>query len=78
MNALGVLFGDALVHAFEDRLAWVLAEDEVGPSFALSWKHTDALVFPLTAVRSRLENREPVDAHALFDEYAAVFPFRRL
>lgn len=78
MNALGVLFGDALEHAMEGRLSWVVTEDESGAAFALSWKHSDVLVYPLSAIRSRLQAGEPVDVHALYAEYASIFPFRTL
>lgn len=78
MNAVGVLFGDALEHAMESRLKWVIAEDEYGPAFALSWQHTETLVYPLSAIRSRLEAAEPIDVHVLFAEYSSIFPFRQL
>ena len=76
MNAVGVLFGDALENAKGGRLKWVIAEDHSGPAYALSWQHTEALVYPLSAIRSRLEAGEPVDVYALFQEYSSLFPHR--
>lgn len=78
MNAVGVLFGDALEDAKDGRLKWVVARDEQGAAYALRWKHTEALVYPLSAIRSRLEAGEALDVRALFREYSALFPHRAL
>ena len=82
--AVGVLLGDALEQAMEHRLAWVAveeeaeeAEDKIGSSFALSWKHSEALVYPLSAVRTRLRDGHAVDVHALFAEYSSIFQFKQ-
>ena len=74
MNALGVMFGDALTQALEGRLHWVMVDDEKGRTYALTWQRTEALVFPLDAIRSRLSKGEPLDIHALYAEYREVFP----
>ncbi len=74
MNALGVMFGDALTQALEGRLHWVVAEDDKGRTFALSWQRSEGLIFPLDAIRSRLSNGEPLDVHGLYAEYRDVFP----
>ena len=74
--ALGVLFGDALQQAMENRLQWVIAEDELGTTFALSWKHSEVLIYPLSAIKSRLEDREAIDVHTLFSEYTSALPFQ--
>jgi len=73
--ALGVLFGDALQQAMENRLQWVIAEDKLGTTFALSWKHSEVLVYPLSAIKSRLEECEAIDAHTLFSEHTSALPF---
>ena len=78
MNAVGILFGDALEHATEGRLRWVVAEDNSGVAYALRWKHSEALVYPLSAIRSRLGAGEAIDLNTLFAEYSALFPFRQL
>ncbi|MEM7101438.1 MAG: DUF3806 domain-containing protein [Pseudomonadota bacterium] len=74
--ALGVLFGDALQQAMENRLKWVIAEDELGSTFAMSWKHSEVLVYPLSAIKSRLEDSEAIDVHTLYSEYTSVLPFQ--
>jgi hypothetical protein len=73
MNAVGVLLGDALKHAFSGRLTWVIAEDGAGRAYALSWKHSEVLIYPLSAVKSRLLAAEPIDLQALFAEYSSIF-----
>lgn len=77
LNALGVLFGDALTQAMEDRLRWVVAEDGLGPAYALSWKHTEVLIYPLSAIRSRVQDGLPVDVHAMFHEISSILPFHQ-
>ncbi len=77
LAALGLLFGDALHQSFEGRLKWVMVQDKHGTSPALRWKSTEHLVFPISTLRSRIQSGEPVDIHALFTEYADLFPFQR-
>ena len=76
LAALGLLFGDALHQAFEGRLKWVVAKDDQGVSPALQWKSTDLLVFPTSAIRTRVQQGEAVDVHTIFAEYSSLFPFR--
>ena len=76
LAALGLLFGDALHQAFEGRLKWVIAEDDQGVSPALQWKSTDLLVFPTSAIRTRVQQGEAVDVHVIFADYSSLFPFR--
>lgn len=77
MNAVGVLFGDALKQAIGERLAWVVAEDSSGRAYALRWKHSAVLIYPLSAIKSRMVASEPVDLHALFGEYSSIFPVQK-
>lgn len=77
MNAVGVLFGDALKQAIGDKLAWVVAEDSSGRAYALSWKHTTVLIYPLSAIKSRMVASEPIDLQALFGEYSSIFPVQQ-
>ncbi len=73
MNALGVLFGDTLQHAMGDRLSWVVAEDNTGRAYALRWQRTDLLVYPLSAIKSRMLAAETIQVQLLFDEYVSAF-----
>ena len=77
LNSLGVLFGDGLAQAMEGRLTWVVAEDGLGPSYALSWKHSEVLIYPMSAIRSRVQDRLPVDVHAIFHEISTILPFNQ-
>lgn len=77
MNAVGVLFGDALKQSIGDRLTWVVTEDNSGKAYALSWKHTEVLIYPLSAIKERMLASEPIDLRALFSEYSSIFPIQQ-
>ena len=65
ITALGVLFGDVLVNISERRLRWRMVYDSSGRTPALQWRNTDAVVYPLSALQSRLAAGEMVDVYAL-------------
>lgn len=64
LQALGVVFGDALVQLFD--LNWVQIVDERGTDPALEIPGvSDGVIFPLTIVAKRVEKGETVDAECL-------------
>lgn len=64
LQALGVVFGDALVQLFD--LTWVQIVDEHGTDPALEIPGvSDGVIFPLTMVSKRVENGETVDVECL-------------
>ena len=75
LAALGLMFGDALHQVMEGRLRWVVVEDELGISHALQWKHTDILIFPLSALRAPIQANEAIDVKQLYAEFVQLLPF---
>ena len=76
LAALGILFGDALHQAFEGRLRWVLVQDSAGLSPALRWKRTEVLIYPVSALRERVQSDELLDIYTMFSEYIDLLPFK--
>ncbi len=74
LAALGVMFGDALVQIAEGALAWVHVIDHQGATFALQWRKTEVLVYPVQAIAGRLADGEALDVRALFVEYTKALP----
>ena len=75
LSALGITFGDALEQAMQGRLKWVMVEGSAGISPALRWKRSDVLIYPISAIRERIQAGEAVDIHQLYAEYVKVLPF---
>ena len=73
MNALGVLFGDALQQALGDSLAWVVVDDDAGRAYALRWRQSEMLIYPLSAIKTRLLAQEPLDVQGLLETYRDMF-----
>lgn len=64
LQALGVVFGDALAQQF--GLSWVAIDDEAGCEAALALEGTTVRVFPLTSISKRVEAGGAVDVRELF------------
>ncbi|MEM7096742.1 MAG: DUF3806 domain-containing protein [Pseudomonadota bacterium] len=75
LAALGLTLGDALAQAMPGRLKWVMVEDNRGISPALRWQQTDLLIFPVSAVRERVQAGEPLDIYQVYAEYTKMLPF---
>jgi hypothetical protein len=65
LQCLGVTLGDAI--AQDTLMEWVTVDDDYGTTAALNWPGTSLLCFPLTLISKRLEDRETVDVHDLFE-----------
>lgn len=76
-QSMGIIFGDIL--AEEHGLSWVSYEDDRGVSKALRWRNTDNYVFPVTVFSKRVQYKEPVNAHKLYEKISAeVLRFKQL
>lgn len=67
LQSMGVVLGDAFV--LDMGFHWVVVEDEYGRDFALKYKDTSIIIFPLTMISKRVERGETVD---IFDLYNGV------
>ncbi|WP_018274278.1 DUF3806 domain-containing protein [Teredinibacter turnerae] len=54
LQALGAVLGDVFVHE-NDKLQWVVYEDELGPTQAVCIKETSHCLFPITMLSRRME-----------------------
>jgi len=70
LQSMGVVFGDVL--AANTEWEWAIAEDSLGRDPCLRFRETTSLVFPLTVISKRVEDREQVDVRSL---YAKVVRF---
>lgn len=68
---MGVVLGDAFV--LDMGFHWVVVEDEYGRDFALSYKDTSVIVFPITMISKRVERGETVDVFDLYNGIANRF-----
>lgn len=69
LDAIGVVFGDALVQ--ELGMEWVMAEDTSGRDPALVLPGTSVVLYPLEMIRHRVEGRDRNDLRDVFDGIAA-------
>lgn len=67
LQSMGVVLGDAFV--IDMGFHWVVVEDEHGRDFAVKYKDTSVILFPLTMISKRVERGEDVD---VFDLYNGV------
>jgi hypothetical protein len=67
LQSMGVVLGDAFV--LDMGFHWVIVEDTYGRDFALKYKDTAVIIFPLTMISKRVERGEEVD---VFDLYNGV------
>ena len=74
LQALGVIFGDALAQQL--GLTWVAIDDEYGRDAALVLEGTSVKVFPMTSISKRVEAGKTVDVRQLFT--AACSTIRRV
>jgi hypothetical protein len=65
LQALGIVFGDALVQQL--GMEWVTVEDEYGRDPAVRYPGTSVLAFPLTTISKRIEGGETIDVYDLFN-----------
>ncbi len=65
LQAMGIVLGDLL--AEELGLKWIIYEDRLGRSRALSATRTDELLFPVTMISRRAEADASVDVEAIYD-----------
>lgn len=75
LQALGVVFGDVLVHRF--GYEWIGYEDERGRSRALRDPGSGQVYFPITAISRRVEAGGRTDVAALVDRFAPEYARRR-
>lgn len=68
LQCMGVVLGDVFVQ--ELRMEWVVVEDEYGRDAAVRMPGTSIIIFPLTMISKRLEDRKAVDVFELFNGVA--------
>ena len=71
LQCMGVVLGDAFV--LDMGFHWVVVEDEYGRDFALRYKDTSVIVFPITMISKRVERGETVDVFDLYNGVANRF-----
>jgi hypothetical protein len=67
LQSLGVVLGDIFAHKY--GLRWVVLVDEYGRDQVLRYKDTANLVFPLTMISKRVEDKKQVN---IFEIYQGV------
>ena len=67
LRSVGVVLGDTFV--LDMGFHWIVVEDEYGRDFALTYKGSSIIIFPLTMISKRVERGETVD---VFDLYNGV------
>jgi hypothetical protein len=65
LQCLGIVFGDALVQ--DQKMEWIMVEDEYGRDPAVRVPGISIIVFPLTTISKRVERGETVDVFNLFN-----------
>jgi hypothetical protein len=65
LQCLGIVFGDALVQ--DQKMEWIMVEDEYGRDPAVRVPGSSIIVFPLTTISKRIERGENVDVFDLFN-----------
>ena len=68
----GLAFGEVLAH--ELGLHWVMYEDQYGRDPALRYQETSIVVFPLTMLSKRIEDKKRADLQSIFDQTAKLIP----
>jgi len=69
LQALGIVFGDALVQQL--GMEWVTVEDEYGRDPAVAFPGTTLMAHPLTAISKRIEAGETFDVYDLFEGFCS-------
>lgn len=67
LQALGVAFGKVFVNNNE-HYDWWMVEDEYGRDPAVRYKETSLLVFPQTMISKRIEDGEPIELQAFYED----------
>ena len=64
LECLGTILGDVFV----DDLGfhWVVVDDEIGRDFAIMYKETGVVVYPLTLISKRIQKGDTVDVYSLY------------
>jgi hypothetical protein len=68
LQCMGVILGDVFVA--ELQMEWVVVEDEFGRDLAVRVPGTSILLFPLTMISKRVEQKKPVDVFDMFNSIA--------
>jgi hypothetical protein len=69
LQCLGIVFGDALVQ--DQKLEWIMVEDQYGNDPAVRVPGTTIILFPLTTISKRVERGEEVDVFNLYNSAVA-------
>jgi hypothetical protein len=69
LQALGLAFGRAFVHENES-FDWWIVQDGQGRDPVLRYQESSLLAFPKTMLSKRIQEGEPIDVIALFDQLA--------
>jgi hypothetical protein len=67
-QSLGLAFGNTVVYGLGYH--WVKVVDELGTDFAMQFRDTSIIGFPLTSISKRVEQGKKVDLKGLYDFYA--------
>lgn len=68
LQCMGVVLGDAFVQ--EMGMEWVIVEDKHGSDPAVRLPGTSVLIYPITMISRRVEQRQTVDVFDLFNGVA--------
>lgn len=68
LQSMGVVLGDVFV--LDMGFHWVVVEDAGGRDFAIQYKDTSVILFPLTILSKRIERGEQVDVFNLYNGLA--------
>lgn len=70
LQCMGVVLGDVFV--LDMGFHWVVVEDEHGRDFALQYKDSSIIIFPLTMISKHVERGENVDVFDLYNGVANI------